>query len=99
MTFRETISAADVNIFDAVGDVIELTTAAGVSLGNISGAFAKEYIEINGIELLKQVFTCRTDAIPADPHNHKVIYNSITYRVVTPKQTDEDLTILVLEDA
>ena len=97
MTFRDQMAVADVDILAGVGEAVELLNPSDVSQGNVQGAFEHQYVDVLGTESLRPTFTCNTVDLPAAPHGYKIVYNSITYLIITPEPDGTGMTLLVLE--
>jgi len=75
----------------------ELATNARIGSSIVAGIFDNQFVEVNGIEGVRPVFTCAASNVVDLSFEKSIEINNITYKVAGVQPDGTGLTNLVLE--
>ncbi len=78
-------------------DDTELADNATIGASTIAGIFDNQFVEVNGIEGVRPVFTCAEANVATIAHGDALTIKSISFKVAGIQPDGTGLTSLILE--
>lgn len=78
-------------------DDTELADNASIGASTIAGIFDNQFVEVNGIEGVRPVFTCAEANVATIAHGDALTIKSISFKVAGIQPDGTGLTSLILE--
>ena len=78
-------------------DDTELADNATIGASTIAGNFDNQFVEVNGIEGVRPVFTCAEANVATIAHGDALTIKSISFKVAGIQPDGTGLTSLILE--
>ena len=75
----------------------ELADNATIDSATVAGIFDNQFVEVNGIEGVRPVFTCSESEVSSIAHGDAVTLKATSYKVAGIQPDGTGLTSLVLE--
>ena len=75
----------------------ELADDAIIGAATVAGIFDNQFVEVNGIEGVRPVFTCAASEVLNLGHEKTIKINDITYKVAGVQPDGTGLSSLILE--
>tara|TARA_R110000803_G_scaffold33226_1_gene72838 strand:- start:47 stop:319 length:273 start_codon:yes stop_codon:yes gene_type:complete len=83
--------------FNEFFDSDEMADDARIGSVIVTGIFESQFVEVNGIEGVRPVFTCAAKDVVNLGHEKTLVINDLTYKVAGVQPDGTGLTSLILE--
>jgi hypothetical protein len=75
----------------------ELAEDATIGTATVAGIFDNQFVEVNGIEGVRPVFTCEAAKVTNLGHDKSIKIKNVTYKVAGVQPDGTGLSSLILE--